>query len=83
MCIGNESERLARAFVFINAEPRREVEVLRTLRKTKYVKEPLMLYGAYDLVVIIEARTVEDLYEIARTRIKRIDGVQFATAIDD
>ena len=44
------------------------------LRKTKYVKEPPMLYGAYDLVVIIEARTVEDLYEIARTRIKRMDG---------
>jgi len=49
LCIGDEREKLARAFVFINAEPRREVEVLQTLRKTKYVKEPLMLYGGYDL----------------------------------
>jgi len=57
--------------------------VLRTLRKTKYVKEPLMLYGAYDLVVVIEAHIVGDLYEIARTRIKRMDKVQSATAIDD
>lgn len=72
---------MVRAFVFINTEPRKEREVLKRLRATKGIKEAHMLYGTYDVVVVVEKDTVDHLNEIVHMRIRRIDGVQSATTM--
>ena len=64
----------ANAYVLINVEPARTQEVIERLNAISgaSVREVL---GPYDVVVELEAGTVEDLTEIMRHRIRPINGV--------
>lgn len=64
----------ANAYVLINVEPARTQEVMDRLNAISgaSVREVL---GPYDVVVELEAGTVEDLTEIMRHRIRPINGV--------
>ena len=52
------------AFVMINAELGSEDELVRELRKLNNVREVHPVYGVYDIVVKVEAETMNQLKEV-------------------
>jgi DNA-binding Lrp family transcriptional regulator len=64
------------AFVLINAEMGLELDVLKDLRKIEGVDEAVAVYGVYDVVVTVRAKTMDKLKEIITRHIRRIDKVR-------
>ena len=67
---------LAQAFILVNAEVGSEDEVVRELRKIENVKESFLAYGAYDIVVRLEAESMEKLKETIYGKIRRLSKVR-------
>jgi DNA-binding Lrp family transcriptional regulator len=64
---------LAKAYVFISTSPGSEREVFMDLWAIPEVKEAYMVEGIYDIVVGLEAETVEELNDTVSTKIREID----------
>ena len=64
------------AFVMISAETGKENEVMNELKKIEHVKEACLTYGAYDVVVKVEADSREKLEEVITGKVRRISSVR-------
>jgi DNA-binding Lrp family transcriptional regulator len=64
------------AFVLVNAELGSEDEVLGDLRKIGNVKEAYTMYGVYDIVVKVEAESMDNLKEVITWKIRRLEKVR-------
>ena len=64
------------AFVFINAEIGSEDELLKQLRKIEHVKEAYVASGVCDIVVKVEAHTMDKLREVIASKVRRLSGVR-------
>jgi len=71
-----EERFLPQAFVLINAEIGSEDELLKELKKIPNVKEAHTVYGVYDIVVTVEAETMEKLKELVTWKVRRLDKVR-------
>jgi len=60
------------AFVLVNAELGQEKSLLKKLRHMKNVKEAHFIYGAYDMIVKIEAENMDQLKDIVAFQIRRM-----------
>jgi DNA-binding Lrp family transcriptional regulator len=67
---------MATAFVFINIDPGTEVVVLKKLRAMSEVKEAHFVYGVYDVIVKVEADSMDHLKEIISWKIRRLDNIK-------
>jgi len=67
---------LPKAFVLINAEIGAENEVVEELHKLPDVKEAYVVYGVYDIICMVEAKTMDKLKEIITWNIRRLDKVR-------
>ncbi len=64
------------AFVLINTEIGSESEVLAALKKFDSVEEAYMVYGVYDVVAKVKAKTMDKLKEIVTWHVRRLDKVR-------
>ncbi|MFB0558096.1 MAG: Lrp/AsnC family transcriptional regulator [Candidatus Bathyarchaeia archaeon] len=64
------------AFVLINAEMGYEDVVSKELRELEEVKEVYGVYGVYDLVVKVEADTIEKLKDVISKSIRSLEKVR-------
>ena len=64
------------AFVLITAELGREKEVVSELKRTKGVSEAHSAYGAYDIIVKVEAPTQQEVKDIVFSKIRMLDDVR-------
>lgn len=64
------------AFVLLNAELGKENELLTEVRAIAHVKYVYVLYGAYDLVVKIEAPDSETLKKTISSQIRQLKNVR-------
>lgn len=64
------------AFVLINAELGVENELLHELKKMESVKYVYVLYGAYDLVVKVEASDNDTLKKTISNNIRQLKNVR-------
>ena len=64
------------AFVLINTDLGADAEVREALRKIDEVKEVYGVYGVYDIVVRIEADTLELLKDTISSKIRTLDNVK-------
>ncbi len=71
-----ERLKLPQAFVLINSEIGAEDELLKELKGIENVKEAYSVYGVYDIVVKVEAETMDKLKEIVTWKIRRLDKVR-------
>jgi len=63
---------LEKAYVLLNIEIDSKREVLNALDEIPEVKDAYPLYGVYDLIIHVEADTIQEIKEL----IERIRGIQ-------
>ena len=63
------------AFVLINTDMGSETEVSNELKKIEEVKEVYGVYGVYDLVIRIEAETLQKLKDAISNKIRTLKSV--------
>ncbi len=64
------------AFILMNAELGKESSIVDQLKKIPYVKEVHPVYGVYDVLMIIESESMEDLREIITSQVRKLDGIK-------
>ena len=60
----------------MNAEPGLENEVLKQLRTIAQVKESYAVYGVYDVVAMLEAKTMEEIRDIIASKVRKLNHVR-------
>jgi DNA-binding Lrp family transcriptional regulator len=65
-----------RAFVLFNVESDSEDEVLEELIKIEGMQEAYVSYGAYDLIAIVKADTMEKLLDAITNKMRKINKVR-------
>jgi len=63
--------RMRRAWVLVNAILGKEYEALEDLRKLPGVKEAHLITGQYDIILLIEAKSMKQLNDILTWNIRR------------
>ena len=64
------------AFVLVNVEAGEDKEVLENMKKIPEVKASYMVYGVYDIVVMVESDTLDKLREMVTKKIRQLDKVR-------
>ena len=64
------------AFVLMNAELGKEVQIVNEIKKIPQVKEAYPVYGVYDVLMIIESDSMESLRETITNHIRKLDGIK-------
>ena len=64
------------AFILINTNMGSESEVTKELQKFKEVKEVFGVYGVYDMIVRLEAETMDELKEAISNKVRRLKNVR-------
>ena len=64
------------AFILINAELSKEDMVLALVRALPEVKEAYLVYGVYDIIIKVEAETVQAIKDAVFTKIRPMDDVR-------
>lgn len=62
--------------MLINAEIGAEEDVLNAVSKIPEVKEAYMVYGVYDVIIVVEATTMQELKDAIGLKIRRIEKVR-------
>jgi len=69
---------LEKAYVLLSVELGSGREVLNALEEMPEVKETHQLYGVYDLIVQVEAETVQELKELIEKKIRGVEKIRSA-----
>ena len=64
------------AFIVINAEMGSEEEVLDELKKLERVKEAYLVFGLYDIIVKVEADSMEELKDTVTWELRKMNKVR-------
>ncbi len=67
---------MPKAYVLINCNIGSEESVMSKLKETDLVKEVYGVFGAYDIVVLVEADTVESLRDVITWKIRKIEKIR-------
>ncbi len=67
---------MPKAFIMLNTEMGKERIILEKLRKTPQVNKAHYVYGVYDLVVEVEADTMDALKQSIFKEIRNLEGVR-------
>ncbi|MGA1848716.1 MAG: Lrp/AsnC family transcriptional regulator [Thermoplasmatota archaeon] len=62
-------------FILISTSPSREQEVLQALTRMPQVKEAELLFGEYDIILKVEAGSMDELARIVLKKIRKVPGV--------
>jgi Lrp/AsnC family transcriptional regulator for asnA, asnC and gidA len=69
-------EQSATAIVLLNTDIGSEDEVLEQLSRIEGVVEASIVYGVYDIVVKVKARSIEELKDIITNKIRKLAKVK-------
>ncbi|MGO9644395.1 MAG: Lrp/AsnC ligand binding domain-containing protein [Candidatus Bathyarchaeia archaeon] len=64
------------SYVLVNVELGSEEKVLKEVRTVPHVKECHRIYGTYDMIVKVEADSMDELKEVITWKIRRLPGVR-------
>jgi len=67
---------MPKAYVLINCEIGAEVSIISQLKEIDLVKEVHGTFGAYDVLGVVEADTVEALRETIGWKIRKIEKIR-------
>jgi len=64
------------AFAMISAETGVEAEIMEELKNIPGVQEVYQVYGVYDIIIKIEAETMQELKEVVLSRVRNLDKIR-------
>ena len=64
------------AYVLLTTESGAVKNVLAALKKMDYVKETYMVYGVYDILAVVKAKTMDELREVVTWNLRSLDRVR-------
>jgi DNA-binding Lrp family transcriptional regulator len=64
------------SYVLVNVELGSEEKVLKEVLGVHHVKECHRIYGTYDMIVKVEADSMDELKEVVTWKIRRLPGVR-------
>lgn len=64
------------AFILMNAELGKENQIVGEIKKIANVKEVYPVYGVYDVLMVIESDSMENLRETITSRVRKLDGIK-------
>ncbi|HZI69770.1 MAG TPA: Lrp/AsnC ligand binding domain-containing protein [Nitrososphaeraceae archaeon] len=67
---------MPRAFVLINADIGYEFTLAADMKDISGIREAYTLYGTYDILVKVDAHSMDELKEFIGTRIRKVKGVK-------
>ena len=67
---------MTKAYVLINTELGAEELVVHELRKIPEVKETYVVYGVYDILTVLETKTVQEVKDVVFTKIRIMDNIK-------
>lgn len=67
---------MAKAYVLINTELGAEEEVVRALNEVPEVRETYVVYGVYDVIVILETETIQEIKDAVFTKIRAMEKIR-------
>lgn len=67
--------------MLVNCVPGREERVAETLKALPWVRAVLRVLGPFDLVVLVEVPSSEELKRLVTKHIRRVDGVTATTTL--
>jgi len=73
--------KMPTVFVLINTETVSVGDVLKDLKKVEGVDEAFIVYGVYDIVAKVNAKSMNHLNEIITWHIRKIDKVRTTLAM--
>ena len=65
-----------KAYVLLNTELGKEPEVIQAIKGSKEIIAVHSLYGIYDIIVEVEAETMDKIKDIVFNKIRRLDNVK-------
>ena len=65
-----------RAYILLNTELGEEPEVVKALKGTTEIKNIYIVYGIYDLIIEVEADTMDKVKNLVFDKIRRLDYVK-------
>ncbi len=66
----------AQAIVMINTDVGKEDQIFNELLKIDEVKKVYMVYGIHDIIIFVEADTMDKLRSLITDKIRRLEGVK-------
>ncbi len=67
---------MVQAYILLNVEPGSEGKVLDKLKELDIVSEAYVSYGVYDLVIKLDADTMDELKDAVSHKIRTTDEVR-------
>ncbi len=61
--------------------PTKDKDVIQKLLEFKQIKEVIITYGVYDLLIKIEVKDLEELDQFIFNKIRAIDGISSTTTL--
>jgi DNA-binding Lrp family transcriptional regulator len=65
-----------KAFVLLNTELGQEAGIIEALSDVEEITNTRSLYGIYDLIIELEAESMDKVKEIVFNKIRRLDNVK-------
>jgi len=65
-----------KAYILLNTELEKESEVVKELKGIMEIKNIFIVYGIYDIIVEVEAETMDKVKEIVFNKIRRLNIVK-------
>lgn len=65
-----------KAYVLLNTELGQEASIMEALKDVEEIKATRSLYGIYDLIIELEAESMDKVKEIVFNNIRRLDNVK-------
>jgi len=72
---------MVQAYILLNVEPGAEGKVLEQLKNIGIVKEAYISYGVYDLIIMLEAETMDQLKDAVSHKIRSTDQVRSSVTL--
>lgn len=66
---------MAKAFVLINCDLGKELEVIQHLRSIKNVKDAKATHGVYDVIAKVESKTEDELEDTINSKILPLNRI--------
>ena len=72
---------MVRCYTLVRVKPPRDKAVYWKIKDLPEVKEAIMTYGEYDLIVEIEVNSLDDLDFFIFNKLRKIEGVEATTTL--